>query len=56
MGGEIFTASGLVVEQKNYLEIFTFDKWAEKEMPTFEQDEKFCPNKIEICKSKSQPP
>lgn len=35
MGGEIFTASGLEIENLNYLEIVTFDKWSEKRVPEF---------------------
>ena len=33
IGGEIFTCSGLVVEEKNYLEVYTFEKWTDKFIP-----------------------
>lgn len=35
MGGEYFSCNGLIVEQLNYLEVYTFDKWADKFVPSF---------------------
>lgn len=29
IGGEIFKAKGFTIEEKNWLEIFVFEKWAD---------------------------
>jgi DNA topoisomerase-3 len=39
MGGEKFTCNGLIVEQYNYLEVYTFDKWTNKYVPKFIEGE-----------------
>ena len=39
MGGELFTVDGLQVEQLNYLEVYTFDKWSDKYLPKFRENE-----------------
>lgn len=38
---ETFSASGLTVTQKNWLEIFPFDKWAENTLPSFFEGQSF---------------
>ena len=41
MGGEFFHAGGLIVEQANYLEVYTFDKWSDRYIPKFQRGERF---------------
>lgn len=44
IGGEVFTAKGLVVEQLNYLEVYIYDKWVDKSLPGFQQGEEITPS------------
>jgi DNA topoisomerase-3 len=39
MGGEHFSCNGLIVEAKNYLEVYTFETWTDKYIPTFHEGE-----------------
>jgi DNA topoisomerase III len=56
MAGEFFTCNGLIVEQLNYLEVYTFDKWAEKFIPSFYQGQEFVPNSLKVEKGSTQAP
>ncbi|TFY69145.1 hypothetical protein EVG20_g3279 [Dentipellis fragilis] len=47
-GGEEFYASGLIVLERNYLEVYPYDKWASKEVPNFNQGERFIPSVCEL--------
>jgi hypothetical protein len=40
--------SGLVVLDRNYLVVYTYDKWNSKELPEFEQGEEFRPSVCEL--------
>lgn len=39
---------GLAVQQRNYLEVFPYDKWSDKELPLFEEGEEFMPSVCEL--------
>lgn len=41
--GEEFTASGLVVLERNYLDVYIYDKWEGRRVPEFREDETFVP-------------
>ena len=56
MGGEQFHASGLIVEQPNYLEVYTFDKWSDRYIPRFQQAEKFKPFSLTVQKGATAAP
>lgn len=56
MGGEIFTCTGLIVEEKNFLEVFPFEKWADKFVPQFRPQEKFKPSTLCMQKGQTQAP
>jgi DNA topoisomerase-3 len=43
---EYFGLNGLRIEEKNYLEIYIYDKWTDKEIPRFDQNERFNPDSI----------
>ena len=34
MGGEWFTAKGLIIEERNYLDVYPYDKWSDATLPT----------------------
>ena len=45
---ERFTASGLTVLERNYLDVFPFDKWANNYLPDFQLGETFEPSAIDL--------
>ncbi|KAF9505306.1 hypothetical protein BS47DRAFT_560153 [Hydnum rufescens UP504] len=47
-GGEEFSATGLIVLERNYLEVYTYDKWVGHPIPEFEQGEEFMPTVCEL--------
>lgn len=50
MGGEYFNCMGLVVEEYNFLEVYTFEKWTDKYVPKFQQGQQFRPSNLSIFK------
>lgn len=56
IAGEKFVANGLIVIERNYLEVYIYDKWSDKEIPDFHQDQTFRPTKIEMVDGKTSPP
>ncbi|WRT64790.1 uncharacterized protein IL334_001724 [Kwoniella shivajii] len=45
---EIFHTSGLVITQRNYLEVYPYDKWSDSALPDFQEGELFTPTIIEL--------
>ncbi|KAG8726550.1 DNA topoisomerase, partial [Ceratobasidium sp. 428] len=45
---EEFYATGLVVLERNYLEVYKYDKWTGKNLPDFEEGQEFMPNVCEL--------
>lgn len=39
---------GLVVLQRNYLEVYKYDKWTGKNLPDFEEGQEFMPSVCEL--------
>ncbi|EOR02841.1 hypothetical protein E3P92_03141 [Wallemia ichthyophaga] len=56
MAGEIFKASGSVLIEKNYLEVYIYEKWSNQTIPNFEQGEVFQPSICELREGKTTPP
>jgi len=56
MGGEMFSCHGLIVEQLNYMEVYTFDRWTDKYVPKFSENEKFRPSILKVEKGKTSAP
>ncbi|CAH7669233.1 DNA topoisomerase [Phakopsora pachyrhizi] len=48
IAGEEFTATGLVVLERNYLEVYIYDKWNGNTLPDFQVNEKFMPSVCEL--------
>lgn len=47
--GEIFEAKGLVIHQRNYLDVYyPYEGWSERYMPSFQLGEIVTPDKIEV--------
>jgi DNA topoisomerase III len=43
-----FRSTGLTVRERNYLDVFPYDKWSDKELPNFEEGEEFMPSVCEL--------
>ncbi|KAG5723220.1 DNA topoisomerase 3 [Termitomyces sp. T112] len=55
-GGEYFSATGLVVMEKNYLEVYPYEKWEGHSLPNFEENEEFQPSVCELREGKTTKP
>ncbi|KAJ1026722.1 hypothetical protein NDA16_002320 [Ustilago loliicola] len=55
IAGEKFHASGLVILQRNYLEVFTYDKWEGNLLPPFDRGETFTPTRLEMKQGSTSP-
>ena len=55
-GGEYFSATGLIVLERNYLEVYPYDKWNGKNLPDFEVGQRFRPSIIELREGRTQRP
>lgn len=55
-GGEMFEAKGLVILQSNYLDVYIYDRWTEKEMPDFRLADCIVPTNIEMATGHTTPP
>ncbi|KAH8980237.1 DNA topoisomerase [Lactarius akahatsu] len=47
-GGEEFFAKGLIILERNYLDVYPYDKWQGKELPDFEEGATFVPSVCEL--------
>lgn len=56
-GDEFFHAKGLIVLERNYLDIYVYDKWeSSTQLPHFEVGENFEPTEAKITEGKTTPP
>lgn len=46
--GEKFTAKGLIILEKNYLDVYIYEKWNAKEINNYEQGDTFNPTVLEM--------
>ena len=37
-----------MITERNYLEVYPYDRWSDKEMPVFNQGDMFQPDLIEV--------
>ena len=47
---------GLIVLTKNYLEVYTYDKWTGRHLPHFEEGEEFMPSICELREGQTTKP
>ncbi|KIW01216.1 hypothetical protein, variant 1 [Verruconis gallopava] len=56
-GAEFFHANGLMVIQRNYLDVYPYDKWeSSKQLPVFTDGETFVPTEAKMTEGKTRPP
>jgi DNA topoisomerase III len=57
LAGERFSTSGLVVLERNYLDVYPYDKWTSSQpLPEFRQGEMVVPSVVEIVEGKTSSP
>jgi DNA topoisomerase-3 len=56
INGEKFVAHGLTVIQRNYLEVYPYDKWSDKEIADYESIKEFQPTSIDLLEGATEPP
>ncbi len=45
-----------MVKERNYLDVFPYDKWSDKELPNFEQGQEFMPSVCELKEGETSRP
>ncbi|KAM7386484.1 hypothetical protein PAMA_009204 [Pampus argenteus] len=53
---EKFSASGLMIIARNYLDVYPYDRWSTKLIPVYEQGSQFQPSAIEMVDGQTNPP
>uniref|UniRef100_A0A1B0EZY4 DNA topoisomerase n=1 Tax=Phlebotomus papatasi TaxID=29031 RepID=A0A1B0EZY4_PHLPP len=56
IGGEEFNASGLVILERNYLEVYIYDRWTAREIHKYEMGTSFEPTSIEMPEGSTTAP
>ncbi|EFO25086.1 DNA topoisomerase III [Loa loa] len=56
LGNENFTASGLIVEDYGYLNVYKYDKWGDKILPSYRENEIITDYQLQITEGQTQPP
>ena len=56
MADEVFKASGLKVSKQNFLEVYKYEKWADKSMPSFQEGQELKPKSLTMREGKTVPP
>jgi ssDNA-binding Zn-finger/Zn-ribbon topoisomerase 1 len=54
--GEEFSATGLIITAHNFLEIYPYIKWADKDLPLFKEGEKITPFSVDLSQGTTSPP
>ena len=53
---EKFVAQGLIITERNYLEVYPYDKWSNKEIPEYSEGETFDPTSIDLVEGETTAP
>ncbi|KAL0992506.1 hypothetical protein UPYG_G00094240 [Umbra pygmaea] len=53
---ERFSANGLMIIKRNYLDVYPYDRWSAKVIPVYEQGSQFQPTAIEMLDGQTSPP
>ena len=56
IAGETFTASGLMVTERNYLDVYVYERWrSSAALPIFEIGDSFQPSALEMAEGSTTP-
>ena len=56
IAGEEFTANGLIILERNYLDVYRYEKWNAKVNPEFLENQTFIPDSIEMTEGITSAP
>ncbi|XP_053608137.1 DNA topoisomerase 3-alpha [Plodia interpunctella] len=56
ISGEKFSASGLMITERNYLDVYPYDKWSSKEIHVYQTGQTFRPTSIDMVDGSTSPP
>ncbi|XP_041978680.1 DNA topoisomerase 3-alpha [Aricia agestis] len=56
IAGEGFSASGLMITERNYLDVYPYDRWSAKEIHVYETGQSFEPTSIDLVDGSTSPP
>lgn len=56
VGEEEFTATGLVILERNYLDVYPYDRWTGKEIHNYEPGTSFTPTELCLHEGSTNPP
>lgn len=56
LGGERFTCKGLQILEKNYLDVYVYERWSDKNIPVFAEGEQLTPDAVEMKQGITTPP
>ncbi|GAB0095931.1 DNA topoisomerase [Sergentomyia squamirostris] len=56
IGGEEFNASGLLILERNYLDVYIYDRWSAKEIHEYERGTSFYPSTIDMPEGSTTAP
>ncbi|XP_068146758.1 DNA topoisomerase 3-alpha [Drosophila tropicalis] len=48
IAGEKFSANGLVIHERNYLDVYVYEKWNAKQIHHYERDQRFEPTEVSL--------
>lgn len=50
ISGEKFIAKGLIILERNYLDVYVYEKWNAKEINQYQNGDTFTPTELDIVK------
>ncbi len=53
---ERFTASGLAISQRNWLDVYPFERWSDRSIPVYREGETFMPTTLLLKEGRTEPP
>ncbi|KAF9963982.1 DNA topoisomerase [Mortierella alpina] len=53
---ETFKTTGLIIKERNYLDVYPYDKWTGTVLPNFEANEEFIPTEFSMKTGATSPP
>lgn len=48
--------TGLIVLERNFLDVFPYEKWSDKELPDYREGQRFVPSVVELREGKTTRP
>ena len=56
LAGERFKTSGLMVTELNFLKVYTYERWAARNIPVFHEGEHFTPSSLRMAQGSTTAP